>query len=267
MNKFIDPLSDYGFKKLFGNPLILKSFLNDLLEVDIEELTYGNLEIQGVTETDRKVIYDIYCVDKSKRRFIVEMQKAYQPNFKDRILFYSSVAIADQAKKSAWNWQIDTVYIVAILGTFKVSDSQKYLHRIHLKNEENQIFNDKLNQIFIEIKNFNKKDHELESHLDKWLYVLKNLEDLDEIPETLQHDEQLQPVFEIANLSKFGRNELSQYEEAVNLQRIRDSELAGAELKKAISIAKNLIQLGIDVNIVIQSTGLSLEQLKDAKLI
>ncbi|MGB0930186.1 MAG: PD-(D/E)XK nuclease family transposase, partial [Chitinophagales bacterium] len=65
-DKYINPLTDFGFKKLFGsepNKDLLIDFLNLLLppKHTIENLTFTKNEHLGETLLDRKAIFDIYC--------------------------------------------------------------------------------------------------------------------------------------------------------------------------------------------------------------
>ena len=80
-DKYINPFTDFGFKKLFGsepNKDLLIDFLNQVLpgKHKIKDLTYARTEQLGNTETDRKAIFDLYCIGDNGERFIVEM-----PNF------------------------------------------------------------------------------------------------------------------------------------------------------------------------------------------
>ena len=101
--KYINPLTDFGFKKLFGsepNKVLLIDFLNQILpNKKIKNLSYASTEKLGQTLVDRKAIFDLYCVGENGERFIVEMQKAKQNYFKDRSVFYASFPIQEQAKK------------------------------------------------------------------------------------------------------------------------------------------------------------------------
>lgn len=95
---YLNPLTDFGFKKLFGeepNKDLLISFLNTLLPAhhQVSELTYTKNEYQGISASDRKVIFDLNCMSPSGERFIVELQRVKQIYFKDRSLFYSTFAI------------------------------------------------------------------------------------------------------------------------------------------------------------------------------
>ncbi|MDZ7881051.1 MAG: PD-(D/E)XK nuclease family transposase, partial [Saprospiraceae bacterium] len=85
--KYINPFTDFGFKKLFGtepNKDLLIDFLNQVIlpkRRQITDLTYKKTEHLGATEFDRKAIFDLYCIGSNNERFIVEMQKAKQKLF------------------------------------------------------------------------------------------------------------------------------------------------------------------------------------------
>ena len=83
--QYAELLCDFMFKRLFGseaNKDVLIGFLNMLLEdVEIEDVDFIPTEHLGMTEEDRKVIFDISCRCKDGRSFIIEMQKGYQKHF------------------------------------------------------------------------------------------------------------------------------------------------------------------------------------------
>ncbi|MFV0345492.1 MAG: Rpn family recombination-promoting nuclease/putative transposase, partial [Bacteroidales bacterium] len=114
-DRYINPLTDFGFKKLFGtevNKDLLIDFLNQLLPEyhRIKDLTYRQNEHLPHTEVDRKAVFDIYCESESGEKFIVEMQKAKQNFFKDRSVFYATFPIQEQAHKGEWNFKLAAVY-------------------------------------------------------------------------------------------------------------------------------------------------------------
>jgi hypothetical protein len=90
--KYINPFTDFGFKRLFGeepNKDLLLDFLNELLKDQqgkITGLTYLKTEQLGKTELDRKAIFDLYCENEKGEKFIVEMQKSKQ-NFYNKLTF------------------------------------------------------------------------------------------------------------------------------------------------------------------------------------
>src|SRR3954468_14940507 len=104
MARYIDPKTDFGFKRLFGqedSKGILKQFLFDVLELPhpIQDLTYIPPEQLPASPEDRTGIYDVYCVDTVGQRFIVEMQRGWQVYIKDRVLYYATFPIIQQAQK------------------------------------------------------------------------------------------------------------------------------------------------------------------------
>lgn len=174
--KYINPLTDFGFKKLFGtepNKALLIDFLNQILPKNhkIKDLTYASNEKLGHTQIDRKAIFDLFCIGEQGERFIVEMQKAKQNYFKDRSVFYASFPIQDQAKKSEWDYRLDPVYSIGILDFIfeEHKKEEELLHVVELKNQRCEVFYDKLKFIYIELPKFNKKEEELETQFDKWL--------------------------------------------------------------------------------------------------
>ena len=121
VEKYINPFTDFGFKKLFGEELnkdLLLDFLNELLKEEqgqIKDLTYLKTEHLGLTESDRKAIFDLYCENERGEKFIVELQKSKQNFFKDRTVYYSTFPIREQAEKGEWNYNLKAVYCIGIL--------------------------------------------------------------------------------------------------------------------------------------------------------
>ena len=159
--KYINPFTDFGFKKIFGEeaskPLLL-DFLNALLPENdrIVSLSFKNNEQLGQTEFDRKAIYDIYCENEKGEKFIVELQKAKQNYFKERTIYYSTFPIQEQAERGEWNYNLKAVYCIGILDfTFDDYESEpeksEVIHTIKLKNQNGKTFYDKSNIKFCEV--------------------------------------------------------------------------------------------------------------------
>jgi predicted transposase/invertase (TIGR01784 family) len=217
MASFINPYTDFGFKKLFGEEAskdLLIDFLNCLLpsEHQIASLTFQNTEQLGEVALRRKSVFDIYCVSKTGIHFVVEMQKAKMDFFKDRSLFYATFPIQKQAPKGKeWDFRLNPVYLIAILD-FEYDENEerrKFLRSVHLKDQDGDLFYDKLHFKFVQMPLFTKKENELETHFDKWLYFLKNLASFDKIPKILK-EPIFQKAFKIAEVSNLT---LAQYEE------------------------------------------------------
>jgi predicted transposase/invertase (TIGR01784 family) len=71
----------------------------------------------------------------------------------------------------------------------------------------------------IEMPLFQKTESELETHFDKWLYFLKNLENFNDIPSILK-EEVFLDGFRKAEMANFNTLELDSYE--MSLKRYRD---------------------------------------------
>jgi predicted transposase/invertase (TIGR01784 family) len=283
-DKYINPLTDFGFKKLFGtepNKILLVDFLNQILpeKHKIKDLSYSRNEQVGVSPIDRKAIFDLYCIGESGERFIVEVQKAKQNYFKDRSIYYSSFPIQEQAKKGDWDFKQEPVYTVGILD-FIFDDhknEEELLHLIELKNQRCEVFYDKLKFIYIELPKFKKAQDELDNHFDKWLYVFRHLSELQDRPQQLQ-DRIFQKLFEAAEIAKFTIEEREAYEESLkyyrDIKNVVDTSreegiLAGLEQgieqgieKRTLEFAKKMKEKNESIEKIIEYTGLSREEVE-----
>jgi predicted transposase/invertase (TIGR01784 family) len=272
--KYINPFTDFGFKKIFGEEASKPSlidFLNALLSLPnkIKDLSFKNTEQLGQTDTDRKAIYDIYCENENGEKFIVELQKAKQNYFKERTIYYSTFPIREQAEKGEWNYNLKAIFCVGILDfTFDDYENEpeksEVVHTIKLKNQNGKTFYDKLTYIYLEMPNFKQTEDELTTRLDKWLYFIKHLEDFQNIPAIFK-DEIFTQAFEKAEIAKFGQAELDSYENSLKYYRdikgaidtaFDDGKIEGKEEGK-IEIAKKLKLRGFSIEDIAELTGLS----------
>ncbi|SEL89274.1 Rpn family recombination-promoting nuclease/putative transposase [Parapedobacter koreensis] len=159
IGKFIDPLTDWGFRHLFGqepNKEILIEFLNDLFqgEKHIAELEYAPNEHDGDDGTDKRVIFDLHCRGDNGEYFIVEMQRIRQDYFKDRVLFYVSRLIQRllQKGRESNDYELPEVYLIGILEfNMDAEEQDKYFHDIALMEKTSgKLFYNKLGFKFLE---------------------------------------------------------------------------------------------------------------------
>ena len=308
MSRYINFYTDFAFKKFFGteaNKEFLISFLNALLELngekEIADLTYLNTEQLGFSNNERRAVYDVYCTTKEGERFIVEMQKAKQENFRDRALYYSSFAIQDQGQKGTknntvyWDYKLSPVYVVGILDFVMDDSPEKVDHmitKVQLMDDLNEVFNKNLNFIFIEMPKFRKEESELETFMDKWLYAIKNLGKLDDKPTALT-EAIFKRFFEVAEIAAFSKTERYDYEEnlkncndwfsvmntakkdgleegeAIGIEKGRaegraEGEAIGVQKGETIGIlktAKKMKEEGWDINVISRLTNLSVDEI------
>ncbi|HOI92983.1 MAG TPA: Rpn family recombination-promoting nuclease/putative transposase [Candidatus Rifleibacterium sp.] len=267
---YLNPFTDFGFKKLFGeeyNKDLLIDFLNQLLKNEqgrIKTLTYLKNEHLGRSEADRRAVFDLYCENEQGDRFIVEIQKSKQKFFKDRALYYSTFPIAEQGKVGDWDFELKAVYTVAILDFVfddDKNDSEKYRYDVKLTDiETSKVFYDKLTFIYLEMPKFEKTLEQLESRFDKWLYALKNLERLHDIPEKFK-DRIFRKLFAAAEIAKFTPEEASAYEDSLKVYRDLKNSIDTAREEGKIEVALNMLADGLNVESIIKYTGLTPDQI------
>ena len=272
MAKFINPYTDFGFKKLFGeegNKDLLIDFLNQLLPAhhQIAEVNFRNPESLADVSADRKAIFDIHCKALSGETFIVEMQKAKVKYFKDRSLFYVTFPIRDQAQRGEWNFKIEPIYFVAILDFEydEAEEKRKFLREVSLKDQDGEVFFDKLQFRFLQMPLFRKQAHELETKFDKWCYFLKNLESFDHIPAIL-NEPIFQKAFETAELANLSYEQRNTYEENLiqywGIKSALDTAVEEAIEEQILIFAQRLIKRNRPSQEIAEDTGLSLAQVE-----
>lgn len=279
VEKYINPFTDYGFKKLFGEEInkdLLLDFLNELLKEEqgpIKDLTYLKTEHLGIGEADRKAIFDLYCENERGEKFIVELQKTKQNFFKDRTVYYSTFPIREQAKRTDWDYELKAVYTIAILDFVFDADKaepDKYRYDVKLTDVETQkVFYDKLTFIYLEMPKFNKTSDELETRFDKWLYVIKNLNRLDRVPEKFR-EQIFEKLFQTAEIARFTPEQVRSYEDSLKYYRdlknsidtARDEGRIEGKIEGKIEVARNLLASGVSIDLIVKATGLSEPEIK-----
>ncbi|MDE5760499.1 MAG: Rpn family recombination-promoting nuclease/putative transposase [Bacteroides sp.] len=299
IDRYVNFYTDFAFKKLFGTEMnkdLLISFLNALLHgrEEIEDINYLNKEHIGTQEYDRRAVFDVYCKNNNGEMFVVEMQKGEQQFFKDRSIYYSSFAIREQAPKGVWNYELKGVYTIGILNfCFTDSRNKEYYHEVKLLDTRTkELFYDKLTFIYLEMPNFIKKEDELESMFDKWMYAIRHLGALEKRPDILR-EKIFQRLFDVAEIAKFDRKERYEYEDSLKAYRdwfsvMETAEIRGMErgMKKGmekgmdkgmeegmkqgieegkhrqlIDTARRMKELGMDDDLIAHATGLSSEEI------
>ena len=286
--RYCNPFTDFGFKKLFGEEAhknLLIDFLNALLPEKhrIRNLEYTKNEAAGATQLDRKAIFDIACMGENGERFIVELQKAKQNFFKERSVFYATFPIREQAERGdLWEFELAAVYCIGILDFTFDEDRHNadYLHFVQLKNQHNRVFYDKLTFVYLEMPKFTKSENELTTQMDKWLYFIRNVSRLDDIPAALQ-ERIFEEAFRTAEIAQFNQGEAKEYEESLkyyrDLQNVMNTAIQEArkegreegreeEREKALeekrNIARKLTKLGLSLRDIAAATGLSAEEIR-----
>ena len=222
-DKYINLFTDFGFKRILGtesNKHLLISFLNALLDGRqvVKDLTIKKNEAVGETREMRHAVYDLYCVNEQNDRFIIEVQRAPQEFFKDRSLLYASFAIQEQAEKGDWNYKLKHVYTISLLN-FKLPNvmPDSYEHEVKLMHTASkEVFYDKLTFLYYELPKFKVGLSELATEKEIWLFLLKHLHTLEEVPEALNKGI-FKEVFTMGNVANMSLEEQLAYWNSLKL--------------------------------------------------
>ncbi len=294
--------NDYMFKRVFGSEEckdILIAFLNRIVgNGDIDDVSFQNTEHLGPTADDRRAVFDIAVRTKSGEEYIIEMQLAQQAYFRDRALFYASYPIMNQAVLTKeefrethsdegvfrWNFCLKPVRFIAVVN-FPMThspkwDESRYFSSYRLREDESgEPLHDKLQFIFLELARFDKKEDELETYCDKWMYLFKNMSHLRERPKVFDEKE-FDRLFEMAELCNFTSDEYYDYQNSQKMiydyentidfakkqgeAKGREEGLAEGRMEERIEIARNMLKAAMSVEQISSLTGLSVEQVVNA---
>ena len=225
--KYIDPLCDFGFKKIFkesGQKQLLIRPLNVIFGLDIADLEIRDGERQGETPEDRNACFDLFCVSSDGKKFIVEVQLLRQEYFLDRAVYYTTFPIAEAAQKgvvsgSSWDFAFPPVFFLGLLNfDFRELNGQQastrdqFIHRFSLRDDRTgELMTDRLHFAFLEISRFDKKKEECEGFEEQFLYMMKNLPIFAERPAEWEEDPYFQTMLKEAEFARMTRQQKEQY--------------------------------------------------------
>lgn len=291
--KFLSPRSDIVFKKLFGtvaNKDVLISFLNSITKrgdgdriVDVE---FNDPSNHLETLRQKFSIVDVRCRDEKGNQYILEMQNQSYHNFVKRAQFYVACGLSGQLKVSEDYAKILPVIFVGIVDFVLFARHTRFeSHHAYLDTKDFVQDLAASEYHFIELSKFNKKEHELESEMDKWVYFLKNAENEETIPAALKSSQPFQAAYHVLMQSAWTPREIELYRQQVDALRVERGVLETAELKGeqrgrvegraegrvegraegVIATARNMLAKGLDVELIKSVTGLDADVIKGLK--
>ena len=277
MGKFINPFTDEGFKRIFGQEIskpILLTFLNTLLEGEyhIVDLKYLDKELLGIADDDRSLIYDIYCELDSGDHIIVEMQNKSQPYFKNRSIYYLSRSITMQGERGPeWKYDVKATILVAFLNFRQKDISADFRTDVALMDMRHRtLFSDRMRLIYLQLPLFQKELEDCENVFEQMIYVLKNMDVLQRMPELLQNAvfKKIAGIAEVASLSK---DERIRYDASIRHFRDTLAVMEGQYLEgmeKGVEAnrrdsARKMKADGMAVELIEKYTGLSIAEINE----
>lgn len=288
-HRYANIMMDYWFKRTFANSETSAQLLTDLLnelipERTIKGLSYLPTEKDNLFPGMKDIRVDVECTDSEGTRFIVEMQVANQKFFSDRVLFYSAYALLEQLQKGdkvdsqgrkAKEYDYPAVYVISIVNFSMHEDTDEVLFRYELQETKTgERMTEKLNFIFLELPNCKKALTPKATILDNFCYVLKNMNMLERRPPRLKA-EIFDLLFESAKIAKFTADEQVKYIKDMRTERDFQNQLsysydrgidkgiAQGKAEGKAEVAFNLLMLGVEIEKISKSTGLSVEAIKE----
>ena len=218
---FADLLTDRTFKKAFNpdtkNKVCLIALLNAVLEGEIAspivDIQSRNKEFNDGSNENRTTVFDLYCIDSAQRRFIIEVQLLMQENIVNRAIYYASqTIIAQGVRGKQYNYELNPVVTVVFME-FNVFADDRYIRRAKLREINGASVSNILSFAFVELPKFNKPLDQLETTLDKGLYVLKNIKNMTQMPKQYANTA-FELLFSTAYLAKLSKEEQKMIDEA-----------------------------------------------------
>ena len=227
ISTFINPLTDFGFKDIFGRDAdkdFTISFLNalNIAPKPIIDLTFIDKENPGEAEDDRALIYDIHCVLEDNTKIIVEMQNRYQTHFDDRAIYYLAAGLYSQGQKGRnWGYRLTPVYGVFVMNfEWKDAKEQHLKEDVCLYNMQTKsVFSDKMRMTFLKIPLMVKDADDCKTTLERWIYILKNMDKMEAIPQTFRKDPVFRKLGEVAQYAALNEEDKKAYNKSLKAYR------------------------------------------------
>ena len=271
MARYINPFTDVGFKRIFGQELskpLLIDFLNNLLkgEKTIVDLRFLDKEQPALFKEDRSLIYDVFCELESGEQIIVEMQNCNQAYFKNRSIYYVSEAIARQGERGVdWQFNIKAVYLIAFLNYRLPDIGDEFRTDAMLMDKKSKAeFSDKIRLVYLQLPLFQKEAEACENDFDRWIYVLKNMETFNRLP-WMAKDSVFHRLSEIADVSAMTKEERQKYDYAIRKYRdnlcVYEGALQRGRAEERTKMALKMKADGMPLDFIIKYSGLSADEI------
>ena len=275
--QFVDIKNDIAFRKIFGNEnkkIILISFLNAVMKLKgkdvIEDVEILNPYQLPIIKNLKASIIDVKARNKKGKTYIIEMQVAEPDGLDKRLLYYASKEYSQQIESGEQYTELKPVIFIGIFD-FMFTSGEKYLshHAVcDVEDGERAILD--MDFYFIELPKFVKPLKELTEITDKWIFFIKEAENLTVITENVD-DEGLKEAYHDANKHSWEKEELKAYDYAAMREQDERGKIELAEKraekradKKAKEeVARKMKQKGLSNQDISDFTGLSVEEIGD----
>lgn len=269
---FINPKTDYAFKKIFGssdNKGILISFLNAMIydgNPTIEDLEIINPNLPPKITGLKDTYLDVKARLADGTLVIIEMQVLNVEFFGKRVLYNAAKTYVSQLQKGQGYGMLQPVIALTLTDFEMFENSDRVISRFVYKEETTNLryTDNNMELVFIELPKFTKELSQLETLVDKWIYFIKYANTLTQIPETMDIVPEIHQAFDIANQVNLNPDEL----EAIEREEMFIYDQQGALLKAVkesnMAIARRLLDR-LDDETISQTTGLSIQEIRNLR--
>ena len=270
---YIDPMVDFGFKKIFkdsGKKQLIIRPLNAIFGLDITDIDIRESEQIGLTEQERKVTYDMHCDTRDGQSFIIEVQLADQLHFMERAIFYSARTISHKAQQGPWDYDFKPVFFLGFLN-FDIrhldpekADPDQFIHKFSLLEEQtNELMSRALRFAFMEVARFDKPIEGCKTFEDRFLYLMKNLPTFAEKPELwADMDPYFTELMKEAEFANMSWEEQEKYIASMKQKWDYQNTIDFAEMKGREDVAREMLKDNVPIETIIKYSGLTEEQVR-----
>ena len=283
--RFFNPRNDVAFKKVFVNHVELtRSFLNSTLRLEgsrrIQTVEFLPTERLPMTAESKKSILDVLCTDEKGTQYIIEVQNKSMLNYIQRVQYYASHVYAGQLEVTENYLTLKPVTLLSLLNHCIFPNDVSYLSFHHnIEWETKASYLNDMSYVFVELPKFNKKEQDLETQEDYWIYMMKEATHMREAPE--HAPEEVKQAYAILERHTWTRAERLAYEQAKiglmdDMEAIRTAREEGREegreeekqknLEEKKGMARKMIAKGMSTQDARELTGLTIEDIEVLKL-
>ena len=289
-NKPFNSLNDYFVRYFFtdkGGEKVLLDFINAVM-ISANMKTFKSVEILNPFNlkkhyNDKETIVDVKCITKNGTVVIIEVQLSGNSRFPERILYYWSTNYSKILKKGEGYEDLTPVISINLLN-FNLNKKDSNVHSCYMiyDTKNKRLLTDHLQIHIIELKKFNFKNNSLSKDLNYWLgfFTTKNME------EYMSEIVKEKPIMEEAHrrynnfirsrlmMSEYEKKEIYQYDKQIMLkderregikEGMKKGKLEGLKegrIAEQISMAKSMKTRNLDINLISEITGLTIDEIK-----
>jgi len=293
MNNLLPLTDNYVFRAVLGKDTImlldlLNSFPQFKKEKKIKEIKILPTEILGTKKSNKDTILDIHAEDVSGNIFLIEMQTASHKGFSQRILYNWAKLYSNSLKKGKDYTELPKVYSINFLNFSIVKEYKDYIYNFEIRSKKYPKISltEDLEIIIVELPKLQKNFAELENLLEYWIYFIRDTNKLEEIEmktiskksnglnravkelKYISLDKESRKLHE-ARLRAERKFQKTIYEKgkedglAEGIEKGKQEGLSEGIEKEKNDIALTMLSRNIEIDFIMEVTGLSLIQIKN----